>query len=727
MILRLICPTGHVLDVDSQLAGKKIRCGACGRIMLVPHPPGQPRPTAAKPGRKPASPTVSKELSAELPKPEIAERPAPVIAEPTAKPAVFDAPAKPVSVELPGAAQTLASPAVFQPPAEPIVPPSVELPLSAELPVAPPPAIVLEPPIEPSLQPFIGAVPEPLFSDRGELIEHRHLPSAEAPTALQPPQSPVTMAPPQPAVAPAPDYSIAGQLSADEYLSRLIADLPADIYSYAPPAFEPPPMPAAPEPAPPEPAAQMPFPVGPLPTMTPEPAMSPPWWSSASNKEPATEFLSPLALELPPAPPEEAAPEETVPEPPRDVLPPEMPFEQEPLVEEKFAETVTKSPAAAEPMDLPPMPAAESFTPEPAATVFSDPLTIESPPSAPETCTPEPFKPPLIPSFEHETLKEEQFAQPTCNPEPAAMVESASVFAAGPTFELPPVDEPEAASAPEMAPLPPADFFESYPLADREVSSAIAEPPTLEPPPSPAATSSREPAMMLLPPPEPVVSPDFEYNTEADEVKEDEDDEHERHDDGIVTEPQATAIENYDDGAVALRRSRGVEFLSWLHNHLPARPDHVPADAIEPTWGEKRTARGLAMALAGLALFSVAPVVIKHHIDLRSAPLWALLIVLMASVQLVFAGWLANAPDWATVRVQMVISAALTTLYAMAMTLMLLTPLKENLILGLYELWPLGAAWCGVMFFLMGVATWYCGRTATRWREQIEMERLNAY
>ena len=36
MILRLICPSGHVLDVDAELAGRKIRCGACGKIMVVP-------------------------------------------------------------------------------------------------------------------------------------------------------------------------------------------------------------------------------------------------------------------------------------------------------------------------------------------------------------------------------------------------------------------------------------------------------------------------------------------------------------------------------------------------------------------------------------------------------------------------------------------------------------------------------------------------------------------
>jgi hypothetical protein len=228
--------------------------------------------------------------------------------------------------------------------------------------------------------------------------------------------------------------------------------------------------------------------------------------------------------------------------------------------------------------------------------------------------------------------------------------------------------------------------------------------------------------MMLLPPPAPAVSPDFDCNPE------DAMDEPDENDELIAPGPwAAVAVDDYYDDTVALRQNRGGTFLTRLRNHLPARPEHLPADAIEPTWGEKRTARGLAAALAGLALLSLAPVAMRHHIDLRSAPPWALWTVLMAAVQMVFAGWLANAPDWATVRVQMVISAGLTTLYAMAMTLMILTPSSRSLILGLDEVRRFGAAWCGLMLLLMGVATWYCGRTSTRWREQIEVERLGSY
>jgi hypothetical protein len=322
---------------------------------------------------------------------------------------------------------------------------------------------------------------------------------------------------------------------------------------------------------------------------------------------------------------------------------------------------------------------------------------------------------------------EEQFAQPTFelpqasfNPEPAAATtEEKEELFEGLTFELPLANEPAMASEPDIASHEAASFA-SYPLSHEEASAAFVNPPTAELPPSPAPTITPEPSMaLLLPPPETEDSGEYEDSASHKPNGHD--------DDRYAPVPQPVTVGTYVDDAVTLRRSRGVEFLSWLYNHLPARPDHVPADAIEPSWAERRTARGLAAALAVVAVLSLLPVVLLRHVDLRSAPPWALWTVLFAAVQLVFAGWLANAPDWATVRVQMIVSAGLTTLYAMAMTLLLLTPSSRTLILGLDEVRPLGAAWCGLMFFLLGAATWCCGRTSTRWREQIEVERLNMY
>jgi hypothetical protein len=206
-------------------------------------------------------------------------------------------------------------------------------------------------------------------------------------------------------------------------------------------------------------------------------------------------------------------------------------------------------------------------------------------------------------------------------------------------------------------------------------------------------------------------------------------------DDQLAPEPEESAgeddiddnVDDNADNAITLRRSRAVEAVSWLHDNLPARPDHVPVDAIEPTYAERRTARSLAIALAAIAIVSMLPIVFTRHLNLLAAPPWALWTLLAAVVQLIFAGWLANAPDWATVRVQMILSAALTTLYAMAMTLVIITPQERSLILGLDDVRRLAPAWCGLMILLLAVATWYCGRTSARWRQQLVDEWFGTY
>jgi hypothetical protein len=160
-------------------------------------------------------------------------------------------------------------------------------------------------------------------------------------------------------------------------------------------------------------------------------------------------------------------------------------------------------------------------------------------------------------------------------------------------------------------------------------------------------------------------------------------------------------------------------FRDWFRDRLPARPTHLPADVTEPGPEQRQTALRLAIAVAAPAVLSLLPVVLSGHANLLAAPPWALWAVLLAVVQLIYAGWMVNAPDWASARVQMIVCAAATTIYAMAMTLVLITPVNRPLILGLGEARRLAPGWCGVMFLLLGVATWYCGRTSARWRNKV--------
>jgi hypothetical protein len=286
-------------------------------------------------------------------------------------------------------------------------------------------------------------------------------------------------------------------------------------------------------------------------------------------------------------------------------------------------------------------------------------------------------------------------------------------------------------TAAELPPAPPELTLEPDLVSIAADASSEPEPSATETNPESTAAFHSQPTVELHPVDQPTITPETAMvplllTSESEEdLQRDKRAPHTRreHDkDRFETRSHQSAAEVVIDDAITLRRSRGVEFLSWLHNHLPSRPDHIPADAIEPTWAEQRTARGLAAALAAAAVMSVVPIVLKSYVNLLAAPPWALWTVLLAAVQLIFAGWLANAPDWATVRVQMILSAAITTIYAMVMTLVLVTPQSRTLILGLDEVRHMAPAWCGIMFAVMAAFTWYCGRTSTHWRRQLTEE-----
>ncbi len=116
---------------------------------------------------------------------------------------------------------------------------------------------------------------------------------------------------------------------------------------------------------------------------------------------------------------------------------------------------------------------------------------------------------------------------------------------------------------------------------------------------------------------------------------------------------------------------------------------------------------------------SVAPVFVSGHANLLAAPPWALAAVFLAVLQLVFAAWAINAPDWASARVQTVVCAVLATVYAMLMTFTLIVPANDPLLLGLGEVRHAAPGWCGLMFVLMGTATWFCGWTSAKWRTRL--------
>jgi hypothetical protein len=393
--------------------------------------------------------------------------------------------------------------------------------------------------------------------------------------------------------------------------------------------------------------------------------------------------------------------------PPPVAAPPKIPVAPPPA-----QPLVAESPMKPAPAELPAQPAAE-LPPQPAVEL---PAPIAPEPLPPEAVyVPPPALAELPLQLTVELPPTENYPQPTAELPPPTESEPSL-----PTIEV---------SLPMLAELPPPATFDVCPPAPAElppptsgsppaIPAEAPSPQAAEFPLAPWTIAMPEPAMLALPPPaakakSPPADGRLHDTPRAPEKG--------REPTRFAGAPPAELEHAYDE-AITLRRSLSAEFFCWLGNILPARPAHLPADAIEPSWTERRTAAGLAATVAATALLGLLPVLLLGHVNLPAAPPWALCAVLLAVVQLVYASWMFNAPDWASARVQMIVAAAMTTIYAMVMTLLLKTPDTRQLILGLDEVrhMALAPVWCGLMFVVMAAVTWHCGHTAARWRKEME-------
>ena len=127
---------------------------------------------------------------------------------------------------------------------------------------------------------------------------------------------------------------------------------------------------------------------------------------------------------------------------------------------------------------------------------------------------------------------------------------------------------------------------------------------------------------------------------------------------------------------------------------IPRREDTV----YRADRGHVQTVRWLAALLGLVAIFGAIPAL--PHANLSTAPAWARLAILLAALQVVYVVWMAFAPDWSTVWVAMLVSAAVATLYAAATAIALATPLDVPLPLALGDVRPRLDRWCGAVLML---------------------------
>jgi hypothetical protein len=168
----------------------------------------------------------------------------------------------------------------------------------------------------------------------------------------------------------------------------------------------------------------------------------------------------------------------------------------------------------------------------------------------------------------------------------------------------------------------------------------------------------------------------------------------------------------------------------------PPPPTIEPAErGYELDAGKRRGARQLGMALALASLLNVAPAVIHVLEYARSdasqgvSP-WACGLLLMGVVQLAYAFYAVQLPDWSTAWVVTLLTLAVAAVYAMLLAVVLSSTADGRIVhaLQLSDLLGNGAAaaWCFAMLCFTGLFSYCSGRFAAGWRKVYESEVVTA-
>ena len=140
--------------------------------------------------------------------------------------------------------------------------------------------------------------------------------------------------------------------------------------------------------------------------------------------------------------------------------------------------------------------------------------------------------------------------------------------------------------------------------------------------------------------------------------------------------------------------------------------------------GRRTTANWLAISMAAMALFTMAPAMM--HLNLREAPGWSNVVLLLALLQLAYAAWFALAPDFSTAWVAMFAFAGIAVIYAAATAITLNARPGNELILDLGELCrTMGnkpTLWSLAVVLVASTMAYFSGSFSHRWRKSARLE-----
>jgi hypothetical protein len=143
---------------------------------------------------------------------------------------------------------------------------------------------------------------------------------------------------------------------------------------------------------------------------------------------------------------------------------------------------------------------------------------------------------------------------------------------------------------------------------------------------------------------------------------------------------------------------------------LQQHPDDV---LYQPDRYKIITLRWLAALLCCIALLSASPAV--PYYSLAGAPSWAILVLVIAALQIIYIAWMVTLPDWSSVRVLMLVFAFSAAVYGCALAMVLVAEPTPDMPLHLYSVHRLAMPWCAAMVLLAFLGSYLCGRFSHGW------------
>lgn len=151
-----------------------------------------------------------------------------------------------------------------------------------------------------------------------------------------------------------------------------------------------------------------------------------------------------------------------------------------------------------------------------------------------------------------------------------------------------------------------------------------------------------------------------------------------------------------------------------------------------PPADQAATAFSLSLVLAALALFGVAPAVwewfeLWRNPDQPPVPPWVFAMLITGVLQLAYAVYLAQAPDWSALWATTIATLAAAAAWAALLGTTLLGR-DESVLVTLFRYADKlegnrAAMWCFIMLCFTSVLAYFLGHTAVRWQRSYRLMR----